>query len=143
MWPFPPLVPQEVTSFVINEAIQTSATRVMFVIEWIKPSDRNGSFHYSLQFEAEQLSPYPEARRESVNLMTQRIVDGNQQNFIFEGALPYATYTITLTAVNTKLNRPGPSVSMKRRTIAIGNSMCISFNIQSCNYNVMYVSSFN
>ena len=126
----------------INDAIRTNATRVMFVIQWVKPSDRNGSFHYSLQFEAEQLSPYPEARRESVNL-TQRIDDGNQQNFTFEGALPFANYTITLTAVNTKLNRTGPNVSMEMRTIAIGNSTCISFNMQSCNYNVMYVFSFN
>ena len=143
MWPFLPLVPQEATNFVINDAIRTNATRVMFVIEWVKPSDRNGSFHYSLEFEAEQLSPYPEDRQESVPSTTQRIDDGNQQNFIFEGALPFANYTITLTAVNTKLNRQGPNVSMEMRTIAIGNSTCISFSMQSCNYNVVYVSSFN
>lgn len=113
----------------------------MFVIEWIKPSDENGPFHYYLEFEAEQLSPYPEARREMVPF-TPREIDGDQENFMFEGALPFATYNITLTAVNTKLGRPGPSVNEERRTIAIGNRTRISF-VQSCNYNVTYMSSFN
>lgn len=121
MSPFLPLVPQKVTNIVINEATQMNDTRVTFDIEWDKPSDRNGSFHYYLQFEAEQLSPYPEARRENVSSMIQRIDDGNQESFTFVGALPFADYNITLTAVNTKLNRRGPSASMQRRTIAIGN----------------------
>jgi len=38
----------------------------------------------------------------------------------FDNALPFANYTITLAAVNIKLNRSGPSVTVQGRTIAIG-----------------------
>ena len=103
-------------------AERISDTSVRFTINWKKPSDRNGSFNYQVMFEAMQLDPYPEARKTNVD-MTNRTLnndDGNLEEFLFPEALPFANYTITLIAVNIKLNRSGPSTTVEGRTIAIG-----------------------
>ena len=122
--------PQAVTDLVINAATEMSETTVMFSTDWVRPSGRNGSFGYLLQFEADQLEPYPQTRQSSVNLMNLALDDGDLETFTFEGALPFANYTITLTAVNAKLNKPGPSVTVEGRTTAIGkcfSALCVSF----------------
>ena len=103
-------------------AERISDTLVKFTINWEKPSDRNGSFNYQLVFEAMQLDPYPEARQTNVSMTTRMLNndDGNQEEDLIAEALPFANYTITLTAVNIKLNRSGPSTTVEGRTIAIG-----------------------
>ena len=103
-------------------AERISDTSVRFTINWEKPSDRNGSFNYQVMFEAMQLDPYPDARQTNVDMtnMTLNNDDGNLEEFLFQEALPFANYIITLTAVNIKLNRSGPSTTVEGRTIAIG-----------------------
>ena len=101
---------------------------VTFTISWKEPSDRNGPFHYLLEYEAAQNDPYPESRQMNVSLTTRELFDGDgdlipvgrRVGFVFSEALPYANYTITVTPVNTKLNRSGPSRNVSGRTIAIG-----------------------
>ena len=125
--------------------MRQSDTSVEFMISWNRPSDRNGSFDYSLTFEAEQLGLYPESTRNTVPPQTIPL-DGELEVHTFEGALPFANYTITLAAVNIKLNRPGPSVPVQGRTIAIGecsHSACLlvcfmllsSLPRANCHYN--------
>ena len=99
---------------------------VTFTISWKEPSDRNGPFHYLLEYEAAQNDPYPESRQMSVNFTTRELFDedlipvGGRVEFVFSEALPYANYIITVTPVNTKLNRSGPSRNVSGRTNAIG-----------------------
>lgn len=95
------------------------------MITWNRPSNRNGSFNYSLTFEAEQLGSYPESRRTTIPPQTITLpvggeLEGELEVHSFEDALPFANYTITLAAVNIKLNEPGRSEIVQGRTIAIG-----------------------
>ena len=115
----PSLVPQAVEDLTISDSEKMTNTRVKFTINWQGPSDRNGSFRYSLLFEAKQLDPYPAARGTETGLQN-RTLGGDASSFLFDNSLPFANYTITLTAVNIKLNKPGPSVVMEERTTAIG-----------------------
>ena len=112
--------PQEVTNLEINDAREMSISTVMFSIEWVRPSDRYGSFHYVLEYEATQLEPHPLSRQRNVSLIQERLDNGDLEEFTFKGALPFANYTITLTPVNTKLTKPGPGVTVSGRTAAIG-----------------------
>ena len=112
--------PQEVTDLEINDASRINDSTVMFSIVWVRPSDSNGSFHYVLEYEAAQLEPHPQSRQRNVSLIQERLDNGKQETFTFEGALPFANYTITLTPVNTKLTKPGPNVTIAGRTRAIG-----------------------
>ena len=117
------VVPNAVDNFVISEETPVSNRTVQFNITWEKPSDRNGSFHYILEYKGMQTGRYPPFRRQKDGPRTVKLDDGNQEIYIFENALPFAEYDITLTAVNTKLNRSGPSVNDTRRTIAIGRAL--------------------
>ena len=103
----------------VNQA-QNNDSSVTFTVTWTKPSDRFGPFHYRLEFEAAHLDGYPLGRRRMVNKTTEILTDGNQQSFTFLGALPFASYSITLTPFNIKLSRDGPSSSLSMNTMAIG-----------------------
>ena len=103
----------------ISASEKMTNTRVKFTINWQGPSDRNGSFQYSLSFEAKQLDPYPATRRNETGLQNM-ILGGDLRYFLFENSLPFANYTITLTAVNIKLNKSGPSTVVEERITAIG-----------------------
>lgn len=96
---------------------------VRFTITWMRPSDENGSFHYVLEYEAMQRDPYPPFRRHTEDRMTVPPIDGKIQEYTINPAFPFAEYNITLTAVNTKLDRAGGSVTDSRRTIAIGRAL--------------------
>ena len=105
----------------IQDAVKMSDIAVVFMITWNRPSLRNGSFNYSLTFEAEQLGSYPESRRTTLPPQTITLpVGGEREVHSFEDALPFANYTITLAAVNIKLNEPGRNETVQGRTIAIG-----------------------
>lgn len=130
----------------INDATIESVITVTFSVQWREPSDRNGSFHYEIQYEATQNEPYPQSRQISINPTTMEVFDENLLpgqddivEYVFNGALPYADYNITVTPVNTKLNRPALSVSMSGRTIAIGTY----WFTHSCCYCILLVFSSN
>ena len=105
----------------VNQA-QNNDSSVTFTVTWTKPSDRFGPFHYRLEFEAAHLDGYPPDRRRTVDKTTEILKDGNQQSFTFDGALPFANYSITLTPFNIKLIRDGPSSSLSMNTMAIGRT---------------------
>ena len=100
--------------------MEDSTSSVTFGISWTQPHDRFGAFHYRLEFEAAHLDDYPMKRMRTVNTTTMNLTDGNLESFTFNGSLPYANYSITLTPFNIKLNRDGPSRSISVPTISIG-----------------------
>ena len=121
-------VPEAVSDLTINAAIQTNSTAVNFSIEWGKPDDSFGEFNYRLEYEAMQGEGYPVSKQQSIELTNMTLEStvevGETEIFTFEGALPFANYTIIITPVNIKLQRDGESVPVSRRTIAIGTTLC-------------------
>jgi netrin-G3 ligand len=113
---------------------------VTFTITWEPPLNTFGDFHYLLKYKAAHPDDYPEARRETVELTTVRIDDGNQRSYQFNGALPFADYTITLTPVNTKLNRSPDSTTGQGRTIAIEPTAVTELEVVAVDSTMLMVS---
>ena len=102
----------------VGTAIRMNDSAVTFNITWTTPSARSGPFHYRLEYTAAQPAPHPIPRRDTSGTVDR--VRGSLDYYTFTGALPYADYSITLTPVNTKLNRDGPPNTGSGMTIAIG-----------------------
>ena len=88
---------------------------VTIVLSWIGPSRRNGSYNYTVTYSGDQVEDYPEERRES-HPETTVVLDGNNMDLQIIG-LPYANYTVNVTAFNIRTGRPGPSTTLENRTI--------------------------
>jgi hypothetical protein len=69
-------------------------------------------------FSGEQVDDYPERRRRN-HPNTTVVLDGSNTSLPIIG-LPYANYTINVTAFNIKTRRPGPSTIWSARSINIG-----------------------
>ena len=85
---------------------------------WTGPSTRNGTYKYCVIYSGEQVDDYPEERRGN-HPKTTDVLDGNITSLQISG-LPYANYTINVTAFNVMTNRSGPSTIDQDRTISIG-----------------------
>ena len=72
-----------------------------------------------LIYSADQTPPYPQARRQSTSPGPQRI-DGSQQEYVIQTALPYADNLVTVYAFNIKRNIQGTTQMTANRSIAIG-----------------------
>ena len=102
------------------------SNNVIVNFSWTGPSVRNGSYNYYVTFSGEQVDDYPERRSRS-HPNTVVVLDGSNMSHLIIG-LPYANYTINVTAFNIKTGRPGPSTIHEDRTISIGKTI-IKFNI--------------
>lgn len=113
--------PQAVSNLVISSSRNSNNNNntVTVRITWSPPSLRNGSFNYMLMYSADQTPPYPQLRRQSTSPRT-IIVDGNQQEYIFQNGLPYADNHVTIYAFNIKLGVKGPNEMITHRSLAIG-----------------------
>jgi hypothetical protein len=69
-------------------------------------------------YSGEQVDDYPERRRRN-HPNTTVVLDGSNTSLPITG-LPYANYTINVTAFNIKTRRPGPTTIHEDRTIIIG-----------------------
>ncbi len=92
-------------------------------IAWNAPSARDGAFNYTLDYAADQTPDSPQERRRtssgSVSLM------GSMEQYTIDNGLPYANYSVAITAINIKRSLPGPTSSETHRSLAIG--MLISY----------------
>ena len=96
------------------------SNNVTVTFSWTGPSTRNGSYNYTLTYSGEQVDDYPEQRRR-VQSETTVVLDGSEmQVSIPIIGLPYANYTVDVTAFNIMTNQSGPSISQGIRTIIIG-----------------------
>ena len=95
-----------------------NSNNVTVTFSWTGPSLRNGPYNYSVTYSGEQVDDYPEERRNS-HPKTTVDLDGSNTSLPIIG-LPYANYTINVTAVNIKTGQPGPSTIHQNRTISIG-----------------------
>ena len=71
-----------------------------------------------MTYSGEQVDDYPEERRES-HPKTTVVLDGSNTSLPITG-LPYANYTINVTAFNIKTGRSGPSTIHQDRSINTG-----------------------
>lgn len=94
------------------------SNNVTVTFSWTGPSTRNGSYNYYVTYSGEQVDDYPEERRRN-HPKTAVVLDGSNTSLPITG-LPYANYTINVTAFNIKTRRPGPSTIHQNRTISIG-----------------------
>ena len=86
---------------------------------WTGPSTRNGSYNYSVIYSGEQADDYPEERMRN-HPKTTVVLDGSINVTLSITGLPYANYTINVTAFNIKTGRPGPSTIHTARSLNIG-----------------------
>ena len=99
------------------------SNNVAVTFSWTGPSIRNGSYNYYVTFNGEQVDDYPQRRRRN-HPNTAVVLDGNNTSLPITG-LPYANYTINVTAFNVKKRRSGPSTIQSARSINIGKKiMC-------------------
>ncbi len=103
-------------------------------IAWNAPSARDGAFNYTLDYTADQTADYPQERRRtssgSVSLMgfmEQYTINsgsaslmGFMEQYTINSGLPYANYSVAITAINIKRCLPGPTSSETHRSLAIG-----------------------
>ena len=133
-------VPQAVDNLVFTPSTAVNITAVQFRITWNRPSERNGSYDYILEFSATQEDPHPDDQRRSE--MRNIPLDGQLESYTFRNGIPFANYIITLIAVNIKLTRPGPSVTITQRTIAIREQLFITYNYYYVMLFFFYSSNF-
>ena len=114
--------PQAVTNLHIQSSPQTMVpNNVMINFSWTGPSTRNGPYNFSVTFSGEQVDDYPKERMGN-HPETTIVIDGSNTSLSTIG-LPYANYTINVTAFNIKTNRLGPSTIHQDRTISIGKAI--------------------
>ena len=89
-------------------------------VSWTAPSTRNGSFNYRVRYSGAQLDDYPmeQRMRHQEQVVT---VGGDMERLLFTG-FPYANYSVSVTAINNKTGREGPTSVETYRTIPIGKS---------------------
>ena len=107
-----------VTDLVVRSSLSPDlGNQVIVTVTWEPPSNRSGPFDYNFTYSAEQLSPYPEGRRNST--ADSQILTGDQNQYIINNGLPFANYTVTIYAFNIKRTLPGPSESAEHRSSAL------------------------
>ena len=110
--------PPVVTPLVVTSSLSPDlGNQVIVTVTWEPPSNRNGPFDYNISYSAEQLSPYPEGRRNS--MADSLILTGDQNQYIINNGLPFANNTVTIYAFNTKRTLPGPSSTAEHRSLAL------------------------
>ena len=87
---------------------------VLVTLNWLPPSPRNGPYNLELSYTAEQAPPYP-AERKLTDSATQTL-NQNTSQFTIQGALPLALYSVTVRAINIKLNLLGVADSTNIRS---------------------------
>lgn len=92
---------------------------VTVTFSWTGPSTRYGLYNYTLTYRGVQDGDYPLQKMRSQNETTISINDSMMEGSMSISGLPYANYTINVTAVNIKTGRPGPSFWDTNRTIII------------------------
>ena len=129
----PPSAPQAVTNLHIESSpLAMDSNNITVTFSWTGPSMRNGSYNYYVTFGGEQVDDYPERRRRN-HPNTTVVLDGSNMSLPITG-LPYANYTINVTAFNIKTEQSGPSTIQSARSINIG----ISKNIMHEHYYTRY-----
>ncbi len=112
--------PPAVGSLTVQSARHTILENAVVVtVDWSPPSDSNGAFYYNLTYTADQAPDYPQERRRFVSDSSTLV--GFRDNYIIEDGLPYAVYSVIITAVNIKHGRPGLSTAVIHRSLSIGN----------------------
>ena len=111
--------PRQVTNLTI-ESMQLSMdpNNVTVVFSWTGPPPRNGPYTYTLIYSAVQDGDYPVLRMRSQAERTVTLSMTEDSRSII--GLPYANYTINMTAVNIKTGRAGPSSLLTEGTIIVG-----------------------
>ena len=94
-----PSAPQAVTNLHIESSLLAmDSNNIVVSFSWTGPSMRNGSYNYYMTFGGEQVDDYPERRRRN-HPNTTVVLDGSNMSLPITG-LPYANYTINVTAFN-------------------------------------------
>ena len=113
--------PQEVVNLsIVSSEESQDPNSVLVTFSWTGPSRRNGTYNYSLTYSGEQVDDYPEQKKRVQPLETLTIDGNNMQVAVQITGLPYANYTIVVTAFNVKSGRQGPSSVFTNRTINRG-----------------------
>ena len=107
-----------ITSSKLKSEDQNRSNSVNIEFQWTKPSDRNGSYYFELEYSASQ--NFDGGRNKSVVNKSQ--ISGEQLNMQFNDGLPYAMYEVTIFAYNIKRGRTykGPPTTTSYRSIPIG-----------------------
>ncbi len=87
-------------------------------ITWSAPSNRDGAFNYTLTYTADQTPEYPQERRKTSS--DSLVLLGAREQYVIEDGLPYAVYSVNITAYNLKRSLSGPSNSDTHRSLPIG-----------------------
>ncbi len=95
----------------VNDAVNVT-------INWSAPSDRDGAFNYTLTYTADQTPEYPQERSKVSS--GSLVLLGSMEQYVIEDGLPYAVYSVTITAYNLKRSLPGPSNSETHRSLPTG-----------------------
>ena len=112
--------PQEVTNLsIVSSEESQDPNSVLVTFSWTGPSRRNGTYNYSLTYSREQVDDYPEQKKRFQPLEALTIDGSNMQVAVQITGLPYANYTIVVTAY-VKSGRQGPSSVFTNRTINRG-----------------------
>ena len=108
----------EITSNELTSGDQNRSNSVKIEFQWTKPSERNGSYYFELEYSA--LQNFDGGRRISVVNKSQ--ISGEQINMQFNDGLPYAMYEVTIFAYNIKRGRTykGPPTTTSYLSIPIG-----------------------
>ena len=93
---------------------------VTVTFSWTGPPTRNGLYNYILTYRGVQDGDYPPRKMRSQYETNISINDSMMEGSRSISGLPYANYTINVTAVNIKTGRPGPSSLYTNGTIIIG-----------------------
>ena len=84
-------------------------------LDWVPPSDRNGTFDYIIMFSARSSFNYPDhPDRIQEDSNDNIILLGTKASYTLVNVLAFADYEVTIAAFNKQLRRgfSGPTVSM-------------------------------
>lgn len=105
---------------IASSRLPMDPNNVTVTLMWTGPSTRNGSYNYMLTYRGVQDDDYPLQRMRRQNETTISVNDSMMEGSVSITGLPYANYTINVTAVNIKTGRLGPSSLHTSRTIIVG-----------------------
>lgn len=127
------VAPPAVVGLTVRSARQIIPdSTVVVTVEWSPTSNGNGDFYYNLTYTADQSPDYPQERgKTSGNSL---LLPESRTEYTIVDGLPYAVYSVTITAINVKYGLPGPSAYIEHRSIPIGNLAYQSYTDYSCEF---------
>ena len=112
------VAPGPVTNLASRSMRVDSLNEVVVSLQWVPPSPRNGPYELQLSYTAEQTPPYPAERAKDESDMVTLAQDTSQ--FSIREALPFAVYSVTVRAINKKLQVYGNEESITVRSEPTG-----------------------